>query len=226
MASTYQYWRLYFNGPTNGGTGQNVFLTAWSFYDSNMNVISTSSVTATSSSGGSPWNAFNGTGFGWGSSTPPTTTPQWLQAQFTSAVTVSFIGITNDGGGSWIVDSPTAFLVQGSPDGITWTTIETYTGVVWYSARMLKYFDASTTVGNAKVTQIALEVFHANSSNALISQLALEALGGSLPDAKISQLALEALGGSLPNALISQIAIEIMYPYVPADQPIQQFLLP
>ena len=247
MASTYQYWRLYFNGPTNGTSV--VSIAEWNFYDGTFNVISRSGGTASASStfsGDPASNAFDGNinNF-WASNLNPSSgAPQWLQYQFTSAITVSFISITIRNDASWLTQSPTAFLIQGSPDGSTWTTIETLTGVLWlYGQGQTQQFDASTVQGylrasqvnievtedpspNVRVAQLAVETIGGSDPNVIITQTAIEVLGGSNPNVLATQLGLEVLGGSNPNVFVTQLGLEIMYPYIQIPQSIMEFLLP
>lgn len=233
MASTYQYWRLSFNGPTNGAGTNVVSIAEWKFFDGSDTQVATSGGTASASttlSGTSAANAFDGnTSTLWASTAQPSSgSPQWLQYQFSSAITASFISLTITGDVNfWFKQAPTAFLIQGSPDGTTWTTIETYTGVLWlYGASQVQYFDASTATGNARASQVAIEAV-TQGSYVRTSQVAIEVLGGSNPNAKVSQLALEILGGSNPMAKLSQVAIEVMYPYTQTTpQPILEFVLP
>lgn len=231
MASTYQYWRLTFNGPPNGGSGNFISLVEWNFYDSDMNVLSRSGGTASASSALSGWaasQAFDGnTNTGWAPSTVYSGGTEWLQYQFSSIVTASYISLTMRHDASWwLTQAPTAFVIQGSPDGSTWTTLQTYTGVLWlYGAGQTQVFSATTVQGNVRVSQVAIEAMLQNAV-AKISQVPIEVFGGADPTVKISQVPIEVLGGANPMAIISQVALEIMYPYEPADQDIMEFLLP
>jgi hypothetical protein len=175
-------------------------------------------------------NAFDGnSATAWASSANPSSgSPQWLQYQFTGPVSVTSIAISvrNDST-AWTSQSPTAMQIQGSPDGTTWTTIVSYTGIVWGSNGQTQIFFAdTTTVGNARVSQLAIEAA-TQGSNARVSQVAVEAIGGSNPNARLSQLAVEILGGSKPNVRLSQLVVEIVYPYIqPVPVMIQNFILP
>jgi hypothetical protein len=231
MASTYQYWRLNFNGVTNGSSV--VAIAEWVFLDGNNVPISLSGGTASASTffSGSfvVANAFDGNpGSSWASSANPSSgSPQWLQYQFTVPVSVTsvFVYVRNDSG-AWTSQSPTAMQIQGSPDGTTWTTLISYTGIVWTSNGQSQIFFISTTVGNVRASQLPIEVV-TQGSNVRVSQVAVEAVGGSNPNVKVSQIALEILGGSTPKVHVSQLAVEIIYPYVQAVPiVIQNFLLP
>jgi hypothetical protein len=231
MASTYQYWRLNFNGVTNGSSL--AAIAEVQFLDITPAPISLSGGTASASTSFSgsfvAANAFDGNpATAWESSASPSSgSPQWLQYQFTGPVSVTSIAISvrNDST-AWTSQSPTAMQIQGSPDGITWTTIVSYTGIVWTSNGQVQTFFASTTVGSARVSQLAIEAA-TQGSNARVSQIATEAIGGSNPNARLSQVALEILGGSKPNVRLSQLAVEIIYPYIqPIPVLIQNFVLP
>jgi hypothetical protein len=232
MASTYQYWRLNFNGVTNGSSL--VAIAEVQFLDSSTpSPISLSGGTASASTSFSgsfvAANAFDGNpATAWASSANPSSgSPQWLQYQFTGAVSVTSVALTvrNDSG-AWTSQSPTAVQIQGSPDGTTWTTILSYIGIVWTINGQTQTFFASTAVGSSRVSQVAIEAA-TQGSNARVSQIATEAIGGSNPNARLSQLAVEILGGSKPNVRLSQLVVEIIYPYIqPVPVMIQNFILP
>lgn len=231
--STFQYWRLNFNGVTNGSSL--VAIAEWQFFDGNLAAVSTSGGTSSASSTFATVttaNAFDGDiNTLWASNANPSSgSPQWLQMQFTGAVTVAFIKVTIRNDITWASQSPTAFQVQGSPDGTTWTTLKTYTGIVWGlngGVGESQFFDASTVVGAARVSTAIIEMTTIPTSSARLSQLAVESVGGSNPHIVLSQLAVETLGGSNPHILLSQLAVEVVYPFVqPTPQVIMEMILP
>lgn len=219
--SSFQYWRLNFNGPTNGAGTNPISIAEVVFYDgTGVTTVSTSGGTASASTvfSGSfvAANAFDGNAAtAWASTVQPSSgSPQTLQMQFTGAVTIAFLSlkIRNDTS-AWLTQAPTAFQVQGSTNGTTWTTLQTFTGIIWglngNGAGEVKFFDAASTVGQALASQVATETI----------------LAGAV--ARVNQVAIEVLGGSNPNVILSQLAVEIMYPFVqPTPKVIMEMILP
>ena len=74
-----------------------------------------------------------GLGVGWLSAASPTP-PQWLQYVFDTPETILQISMAPNGNQPTAI--PSAFTVQNSPDGVTWTTVKTVTGQTgWSGAR-------------------------------------------------------------------------------------------
>jgi hypothetical protein len=225
MPVTQQYWRIFVNGATTGASL--VTLNEVVFLDTNNIRISTSGGTASASSsfsGNPASNAFDGNaGTVWSSNANPTSgSPQWIQIQYTGAVPVVAVAITI----GVVSQSPPTFLIQSSPDGTTWTTQNTVTGFNWTSTGQTAYFTASTVVGHARATQIAIEAMTVG-SHARVSQIAVETLINPSAHVKASQIAVEAMVNAMAHVKLSQVVVEIMFPFVaPVAVPIQNFLLP
>jgi hypothetical protein len=232
MPVTQQYWRIFVNGPPNGAGTNVVAIAEVVFLDTNNAPISLSGGTASASSvfSGSfvAANAFDGNpSTAWASlATPSSGSPQWLQYQFTGAVPVVVISIAVRNDSAWTIQSPPTFLIQSSPDGTTWTTQNTVTGFNWTSQGQTAYFAASTVVGHARASQVAVEVMKTG-ANARASQITVETIINPSAHVKASQVAVEAMVNAMAHVKLSQIAVEIMFPYVaPIAVPIQNFLLP
>lgn len=232
MPVTQQYWRILVNGTPKQGSGR-VAIGELKFYDSTMIAISTSGGTASASStngGNTAANAFDSnTSTFWESSGSPTGgSNEWVRMQFASAVSVIACSITLTTNGVGLNEAPVTFLVQSSPDGSTWTTqktISAYTG--WFFFGQTAYFDASTVVGNARASQLAIEVNNKPVSNLVTSQVALELSQNPSPHAISSAVAMESLINPRAFVKCSTLCLEVIYPYVAADpSSIQQFMLP
>jgi hypothetical protein len=232
MATSAQYWRIFVNGATNGSSvvaiAELVFYGAGDFVPISTSGATTSSSTHFNSSfvdtnviDGNPNTA-------WASNANPSSgSPQWVQVQFTGAVSVAFVSVAirNDSG-AWTTQSPPNFLIQSSPDGSTWTTRNTVSGFNWTSNGQVTYFDASSTLGHARVTQAPVEVVKAG-SQALASQLAVELAFNASPHAKASALPIEAMLNASAHVKGSQVCLEVMFPYVVQPPvPIMNFMLP
>jgi hypothetical protein len=225
MPVTQQYWRIFVNGVTTGSSL--VTLNEIAFLDTNNIRISTSGGTASASSsfsGNPASNAFDGNpSTVWSSNANPSSgLPQWIQFQYTGAVPIVAVAITI----GVVSQSPPTFLIQSSPDGTTWTTQNTVTGFSWTSTGQTAYFAASTVVGHARVSQVAVEAMTVG-SHARVSQIAVETVINPSAHVKASQIAVEAMVNANAHAKVSQVAVEIVFPYVPSVAvAIQNFLLP
>jgi hypothetical protein len=224
------YVRIYVNGPPRGGSGDQVTIAECKILDtSNVNLATGGTATAST---GTASSAFDGNvNTAWQSTSAPTSgSPQWLQYQFASAQNVVAVMIENDTPSNrWDLSSPITFLIQTSPDGTTWTTQSTQTlaTTFWWEGSQIAYFSASTVVGNARASQVAVEVVKAGAADVRASQLAVEAIYQPLTHAKISQVAVEVVGNRNSHVKASQIAVEVLYPYEPpVVVALQQFLLP
>jgi hypothetical protein len=118
------------------------------------------------------------------------------------------------------------------------------TGYVWKSNGQTAYFDASTVVGNARVSRAEIEVANLPTPGILSSQVAIEVANKPAPGVLLSQVsrevidapsipamastvALELLINSSPIVQASQVVLELVYPYeFMPPLPIQQFMLP
>jgi hypothetical protein len=226
MPATFQYWRVFVNGPTTGSSV--VALAEVVFLDTNNIPISTSGGTASASSvfsGDPASNAFDGNpSTVWASNANPSSgSPQWLQYQFTGAVPVVAVAITI----GVVSQSPPTFLIQSSPDGTTWTTQNTVAGFNWSTQGQIGYFDASTVVGNARASQVAIEVANKPAPNALVSQVSREVIDTPSIMVRTSTAAVELLINASPIVQATQVVVELVYPFVfIAPKPIQQFMLP
>lgn len=226
MPATFQYWRL-ISTATNGAAVLTIAEIA--FLDSNNNAIALTGGTATASTGASPGNAFDGNvNTSWSSTAAPSTgTPQWIQYQFTGAVSVVAMAVTNVNSASWTSQSPQDFLIQASTNGTTWVTQNTLTGYLWYSQSQIVFLSASTVVGDARLSQQAIEVTLTGNQHVRLSQQAVESILNAEPRVKVSQLPFEAILNSEPRVKVSQLTREVIYPNILGPiNAIQQFLLP
>lgn len=230
MPVTQQYWRIYVNGATNGGSL--VTIAEVTFLDTNNAAISLAGGTASAlTNSGSAGSAFDGNpATSWASSAAPSSgSPQWLQYQFSGAVPVVVVTIQVSSNATVAANqSPPTFLIQSSPNGTTWTTQNTVTGFNWTSGGQIAYFTASSVVGSARVSQVALEVAEVPAAHVRVSQAAVEALINASPHVKTSQLAVEALMNASPRVKVSQMCLEVVYLVAPSPPPvtIQNFMLP
>jgi von Willebrand factor type A domain len=60
----------------------------------------------------------------------------WLQYQFASPNTVAFYSITASAGNT---SAPSAFILQGSNDGSTWTQLDSQLALAWYAGETKKF---------------------------------------------------------------------------------------
>lgn len=225
MPATFQYWRLISTATNGAGV---LTIAEIAFLDGNNNPISLAGGTATASSGASPGNVFDGNiNTSWSSTAAPSGgTPQWIQYQFTGAVSVVAMAVTNVNSASWASQSPRDFLIQASTNGTTWVTQNTLTGYVWYSQAQAVFLSASTIVGDARLSQASLEAL-VTGSHARLSQAALEVALNAEAKVKASQIAMETVLNAEARVKVSQLCVEVLYPFVPgATSAIQQFLLP
>jgi hypothetical protein len=220
------YVRIYVNGAPLGGSSFDVGIAELKILDTNNNNLATGGTPSAST--GTASNAFDGNpATEWDSTSPPSSgSPQWLEYQFSSAQNVVAVSIQNSS--STINSSPITFLVQTSPDGTTWTTQATVTSYAgWFDPSQIAYFAASTVVGNARLTQQAIEVPLIGNPHTRLSQQAVETVLNAEPRVKVSQLPFEAILNAEPRVKVSQMALEVIYPNIPGStNSIQQFLLP
>lgn len=236
------YVRIFINGATRGGGV--AAIAEFQILDTN-NVNLTTGGTATASSGTAS-NAFDGVQSSqWVSGAAPSSgSPQWLQYQFGSAQNVVAVMVENEQtSNNPAVSSPVTFLIQTSPDGTTWTTQNTITSYPsWFTGNQKVYFAASSVVGDARVSQVAveavktgntfrvsqlaLEAVQNRSANVKISQIAAELVQNRSAHVAVSQLAVELVQNRMSHISASQIALEVIYPFeYVAPQPIIQCLL-
>jgi hypothetical protein len=233
MPSTFQYWRMNISATTLAG--QTVAVAEFQLLDTNnVNLVIGAGGTASATSASSPAsNAFDGNpGSCWVSSVAPFTTPQVLEYAFTGPVNVvaASVRIAPNNFFSNAVNlqhSPATFTIESSPDNVTWTTRATVTTFNWEWESQIVYFDVSTTVGDAHVSQVAVEIVDAQLTPAKLSQVAVEVLLDAEPNVKVSQINVETLFNATPNTKLSQLNVEIIYPFVAqTPQSIIQFLMP
>ena len=129
-----------------GGFGTEI--AEWKFFDGGGTQIATTGGTASASGVGfglGPANAFDGSSSTfWDSGDQATAAiPDWLQYQFTSAVTVASFSIQARNDATYYAQAPASWALQGSSDGSTWTTIGKYSAK-WASANQTQTFDVGS----------------------------------------------------------------------------------
>lgn len=148
-------WRL--NVTALGSGGVPLQFAALKFYDAGSSLIPTSAYAATASSiysttGGeaftSPYAAFDGNAAtDW--ATPTFVSPQWIQYDFASVVSVASIAITADAGSS-SNHAPTAFDVQYNL-GAGWVTAASFTTPSTWAAGETRTFGGIAGSGGKKL---------------------------------------------------------------------------
>ena len=154
-------------------------------------------VTASGTVGGgyAAANAFDGNPSSiWASAVSPPS-DQWIQYAFATAVSVAEVRLTVRGDG-YLNQAPHAFDVQGSNDGVTFATVQSFPAPTW-------------AVGQTQAFAIASS--YSGTTNALVSQSRLEILGASRPGVTVAQSSLEVLGRTRPAALVSQSFVEVLF---------------
>lgn len=152
------------------------------------------------------WKAFNrvtsGTDFTWQSSnTDPL--PQWISYTFPAAKLVKHYAITTYN------YSPKDFTFEGSNDGVTWTVLDTQTGVAWFSLER-KVFSVAGNVPYTifrvnvsaidfgdRVTLAEIELFGDSSSEVCITQSATSTVSQADADSQAMALATAAAQSQL-----------------------------
>lgn len=85
-----------------------------------------------------PWNAFDGTGGGWVGSGPAA----WLQIEIGTSYVLDSYSISAAETSS--SRAPSAWTMEGSPDGSTWTTLDTKTGITGWGSPSTRTFAIAT----------------------------------------------------------------------------------
>jgi hypothetical protein len=119
-----------------------------------------------------PWQAFDAnTSSDW---TPSATPTQWIQYQFTSAVTIRSYSIFYRGG---IAGYPTNFNLQGSNDGISFTTLDTRTGFVYTTGQ---YNTLTIAAPYSAYSYYRLNITAVNAGNLQLPELTFNEAGASI----------------------------------------------
>jgi hypothetical protein len=114
------------------------------------------------------WNAFDGnTSNDWGGAAPP----QWIQYQFTSSLIIRSYSIFYRGGTDGY---PTNFNLQGSNDGISFTTLDTRTGFVY---TLGQYNTFTITAPYSAYSYYRLNITAVNAGNARMPELSFNEAG-------------------------------------------------
>lgn len=132
-------WRLNITAVA-AGAGTTCRIAEWKLYNASSTQITTTtySASATSSFDGhqAPYLALDGNASTyWNSNTAPSSTPQNLQYSFGSSAPVASITIQGDD----YTRAPSAFSLQYSTDGTTWTTASSFTAT-WTSNGQVQTF--------------------------------------------------------------------------------------
>ena len=123
---------------------------------------------------------------------------QWIQYTFPSGVTIAEVRITSRPDGYGTTQSPASFDLQVASDGVTFTTVKSYTAPTW-------------TAGQTQAFVVPAPASAAAPGNAMVSQSRLEVLGKGLPKVTVAQSQLEVLGKTNPAALVLQSFVEVLF---------------
>jgi len=128
-----------------------------------------SGVASASAGGTTAWDAFDGnTSFDW---TPLTGPSQWIQYQFTSPLTIRSYSIFYRGG---ITGYATNFNLQGSNDGISFTTLDTRTGFAFTTGQ---YNTLTIAAPHSAYSYYRLNITAVNTGNILLPELTFNEVG-------------------------------------------------